>query len=125
MALKPLRFIGQEIQVEFDRDPALEKRPPAPDRFNWEGQTYRVDSVLSEWQDFKRRGRMARNMRPQNAAKALRRGSWGVGWFYFRVLTTNERIFDLYYDRAPKNVKDRKGSWFLDREMGLGEGSNE
>ena len=125
MALKPLRFIGQEIQVEFDRDPALEKRPPAPDRFNWEGQTYRVDSVLSEWQDFKRRGRMARNMRPQNAAKALRRGSWGVGRFYFRVLTTNERIFDLYYDRAPKNVEDRKGSWFLDREMGLGEGPNE
>lgn len=125
MALKPLRFIGQEILVEFDRDPALEKRPPAPDRFNWEGQTYRVASVLSEWQDFRRRGRMARNMRPQNAAKALRRGSWGVGRFYFRVLTTNERIFDLYYDRAPKNVEDRKGSWFLDREMGLGKGQDD
>lgn len=122
MALKPLRFIGQEIQVEFDNKPVLEKRPPAPDRFAWEGKFYLVESVLSEWQDFSRRGRMARNMQPHNAAKARRRGSWGVGRFYFRVLTANGRIFDLYYDRAPKNAQDRKGSWFLDREMERGEG---
>lgn len=117
MAIKPLRFIGQEVQVEFDKKPTLEKKPPAPNRFIWKGHTYRVDSILSEWQDFGRKGRMARNMRPENAAKALRRGSWGVGRFYFRVLTDSGRIFDLYYDRAPKNVEDRKGSWFLDREM--------
>ncbi len=120
MAFKPLRFIGQEIQVEFDNKPILEKKPPAPDRFTWEGQTFSVKSILSEWQDFRRRGRMSRNMRPQNAAKASRRGSWGVGRFYFRVLTASGRIFDLYYDRAPKSVNDRKGSWFLDREMKVG-----
>lgn len=119
MAFKPLCFIGQEIQVEFDKQPSLEKNPPAPDRFKWEGQTYQVESILSEWQDFGRRGRMARNMRPHNAAKARRRGSWGVGRFYFRVLTGSGRIFDLYYDRAPKNAGNRKGSWFLDRELGL------
>jgi hypothetical protein len=119
MVLKPLQFIGQEIRVEFDTDPTLEKKPPAPDRFTWDGQVHQVESVLSEWQDFQRRGRMARNMRPENAAKARRRGSWGVGRFYFRVHTSTGRIFDLYYDRAPKNVVDRKGSWFLDREMGL------
>lgn len=121
MTLKPLHFIGQEIDVEFDRQPALEKKPPAPDRFIWEDQIYQVVSILSEWQDFGRKGRMARNMQPHNQAKALRRGSWGVGRFYFRVLTSRGRIFDLYYDRAPKNVDDRKGSWFLDREMGIRE----
>ena len=121
MALKPLHFIGQEIQVEFDKQPALEKKPPAPDRFNWNGQAFHVETSLSEWQDYGRRGRMAHNMRPHNKAKALRRGSWGVGRFYFRVLTSSGRIFDLYYDRAPKNVEDRKGSWFLDREMGIRE----
>ncbi len=115
--LKPLRFIGQEIQVEFDQQPALRKKPGLPDRFSWDGQTFQTVSLLSEWQDFKRRGRMARNMRPENAAKALRRGSWGVGRFYFRVLTDQGRIFDLYYDRAPRNAGDRTGSWFLDREM--------
>jgi len=119
MALKPLHFIGQEIRVNFDHEPALEKKPSVPDRFDWEGVTYQVESLLSAWQDFQRRGRMAHNMRPHNAAKARRRGSWGVGRFYFRVLTEGGRIFDLYYDRAPKNAGDRKGSWFLDREMGI------
>ena len=119
MALKPLQFIGQEIQVAFNTKPALEKKPSAPDRFTWDGQVHQVESVLSEWRDFQRRGRMARNMQPHNAAKARRRGSWGVGRFYFRVLTGDNRIFDLYYDRAPKNVEDRKGSWYLDRELAL------
>jgi len=119
MALKPLQFIGQEIQVAFNKPPALEKKPPAPDQFQWEGETYLVESVLSEWQDFQRRGRMARNMRPENAAKARRRGSWGVGRFYFRLLTRGGRIFDLYYDRAPKNADDRLGAWFLYRELVL------
>ena len=119
MPLKPHRFIGQEIEVEFDREPALRKKPSCPDRFTWEGEIYRVRTVLSEWQDFERRGRMARNMRPENAAKARRRGSWGVGRFYFRIETDSGKIFDLYYDRAPKSVENRLGSWFLDRELAL------
>ena len=45
------------------------------------------------------------------------RGSWGVGQDYYRVRTAEGRIFDLYYDRAPKNVFRRKGGWFLDREI--------
>ena len=36
MALKPHRFIGHEIEVEFDQKPALRKKPPCPDRFLWE-----------------------------------------------------------------------------------------
>jgi len=60
---------------------------------------------------------MTHNMRPANMAKALRRGSWGVGRFYFRVVVENDQIFDIYYDRAPKDALDRGGSWFLDREM--------
>jgi hypothetical protein len=31
------------------------------------------------------------------------------------------QIFDLYYDRAPKNADDRKGAWFLYREMSVSE----
>ena len=125
MTLKPLRFIGKEIQVGFDKKPTLEKKPPAPDSFVWDGQDFQVESVLSEWQDFGRRGRMAHNMRPHNAAKSRRRGSWGVGRFYFRVLTGSGRFFDLYYDRAPKNADHRKGSWFLDRELGLDENTTD
>ena len=117
MDYKPLQFIGEDIEVHFDKSPLLKKKPDCPDRFIWQGTTFEIHEKLGEWQDFKRRGHMAHNMRPANMAKALKRGSWGVGRFYFRVLTKEGRIFELYYDRAPKDVDDRSGSWFLYREL--------
>ncbi|MFQ5857700.1 MAG: DUF6504 family protein [Anaerolineae bacterium] len=41
-----------------------------------------------------------------------RRGSWGVGRDYYRVLTDSGEVFDIYYDRKPKGRK-LKGGWFL------------
>ena len=117
MEIKPLRFIGEPIQVQFDKPPTLEKKPGCPDRFVWHGETYQIVEKLSEWHDYSRRGRMAVNMRPEHAAVASRRGSWGVGRFHYRVRTDTGRVFDLYYDRAPKSADDRKGAWFLYREM--------
>lgn len=106
-------FISEAITVEFDIPPVIEKTPFCPDRFVWRDETYAVADVLSEWQDFRRRGRMASNMRPENLAKAARRGSWGVGRFYFRVRTGSGRVFDIYYDRAPASSDDGGGSWVL------------
>ena len=118
---KPVRFIGESIEVDFDRPPALEKTPPCPDGFHWREQNYRITEKLGEWQDYSRRGRMARNMRPERAAVAENRGSWGVGRFYFRVRIEDGRVFDLYYDRMPKNADARKGTWFLYRELAAAE----
>jgi hypothetical protein len=115
--MKPIRFIGEPIEVSFDEPPLLEKKPGPPDSFTWQGQEYAVVEVLSEWHDYGRRGRMARNMQPQHARRAAQRGSWGVGQDYFRVRTDAGRIFDLYYDRAPKSADRRKGEWVLYREM--------
>ena len=117
MTIKPVRFICEAIEVHFAQTPLLEKKPGAPDRFTWRGEPFAVVEVLSEWHDYHRRGRMARNMRPTHAATAESRGSWGVGQDYYRVRTTDGRIFDLYYDRAPKDAGRRKGAWFLDREL--------
>ena len=117
MPFKPIKFISETVDVIFDIPPVIEKRPDCPDGFTWEGETYRVVENMREWKDFSRRGRMAHNMRPANMSKAFRRGSWGVGRFYFRVQTINEQVFDLYYDRAPKDVDNRLGGWYLDREM--------
>ncbi len=125
MNIKALHFIGEPIQVEFDQPPLLEKKPGCPDRFVWREETYRVVELLSEWHDYGRRGRMAANMRPTHIATASRRGSWGVGRDYFRVRTGTGQIFDLYYDRAPKSVDDRKGGWFLYREMSASDGGSE
>ncbi len=112
-----MRFIGETIDVQFDQPPALEKKPGCPDGFTWQGEQFRVAEMLKEWHDYRRRGRMARNMQPQHAAVAAGRGSWGVGRDYFRVRTKDGRIFELYYDRAPKNIDERKGQWFLNSEL--------
>jgi hypothetical protein len=104
------------VQVGFTQPPALSKSPEAPRSFVWAETTFEVESLLASWNDYRRRGRMERNMAPAHQAAAARRGSWGVGRFYFRLRTTEGRVFDLYYDRAPENAGDRAGHWILWRE---------
>ena len=117
MPLQSIRFISEEVEVYYKNPPQIKKLPHCPDGFTWEDSYYEVDEVLSEWFDFHRRGRSARNMIPSHRSTAERRASWGVGQYYFRIRTTRGRIFDLYYDRAPKSAGDRTGSWFLFREL--------
>ena len=119
------RFIGEEVAVEYDTPPMLEKRPGCPDRFAWEQEVFEIEEMLAEWHDYRRRGRMAQNMRDAHLDRAAQRGSWGVGRDFFRVLTASGRIFELYYDRAPKSADDRKGGWFLYREMAASDGGSE
>lgn len=118
MEYTPLHFFDEPIEVSFDQPLTLEKSPDTPpNSFSWEGKTYQVVELLSSWNDYKRRGRMARNMQPQHAAVASTRGSLNVGRFYFRVRVDSGQIFDLYYDRMMKSVDDRKGQWFIYREL--------
>jgi hypothetical protein len=128
MNLKSLHFLDQPIEVNFDKLPAHEKSPHCPDGFVWEKKTYRVIEKLSEWSDFTRRGRAARNtpaqncrcwVQPAHAQVASGRGSLNVGRFFFRVRVDTGQLFDLYYDRAMKNVDERKGQWFVYRELAL------
>lgn len=125
----PIHFYDDPIEVVFDKPPAYEKTPDCPNGFAWEGNSYRIVETLSEWSDFTRRGKYARNMRPAHAAVASSRGSLNVGRFYFRVRAvlsnsrtagqSNSQFFDLYYDRAMKSVDERKGQWFLYRELAV------
>ena len=127
MEFIPLHFYDHSIEIIFDNPPTLEKSPDCPNGFVWGDKTYRITEMLSSWNDFKRRGKMARNMRPAHAAVASSRGSLNVGRFYFRVRVllsssstagqAESQIFDIYYDRAMKNVDDRKGQWLVYREM--------
>jgi len=104
----PLRFLDQPIEVSFNTPPIHKKSPHCSDAFIWEGRTYRVDELLSSWSDFARRGRAARNMRPSHAEAASSRGSLNVERF-FRVRVDTSQVFDLYYDRAMKNLDERRG----------------
>lgn len=126
-AFRPLRFVGEPIEAGFDRAPALEKKPGCPDYFIWRGVKYRVVEKLSEWHDYRPRGhsqqRMIREKGRYWATAADRRGSWGVGRDYFRLRTEGGRIFELYYDRAPKDADRRKGEWFLVGELAAQQGA--
>ena len=115
--LRPKRYIGREIEVTFEVPPTLEKKPGCPDALLLDDDTLRVVEVLDEWSDFARKDRSARNMRPERLKVAGSRGSWGVGRMFFRVRVDDGRLLELYYDRAPKDAMDRKGSWFLRCEL--------
>lgn len=116
-----MRFIGERVGASFGERRGFEKRPECPSAFVWRGESYRIDECLSEWRDYARRGKAAHNMRPSHLAAAEKRGSRGVGRHFFRVRTDSGRIFDLYYDRAPRDTSDTKGSWHLLRELEPGE----
>jgi hypothetical protein len=120
----PIHFLDEHIDVIFNVPPIHEKSPHCPNGFVWNDQTYQVIESLSEWSDFSRTGRMAKNMRPEHAEVASTRGSLNVGRFYFRVKAKSSsstaaqtQIFDIYYDRAMKGVDKRKGEWFIYREL--------
>jgi hypothetical protein len=117
MDWRPKRFVSEEIEIEFKVEPAMSKKPGPPDAFTWRGERFEVTEMISRWYDFERRGRMARNMAPKHLREALRKGSWGVGRYFFRVRTAGDRIFDVYFDRAPQDAGDRAGHWYLWREM--------
>jgi hypothetical protein len=112
-----IRYIGEPITVEFDKPPTFSKKPPCPDRIIWREKTILIIECLQEWRDYQRRGRMGSNMRPSNLKKAAVRGSWGVGRYFFRVRVVDGRLFELYYDRAPKGQSQRSGSWHLNRQI--------
>jgi hypothetical protein len=112
-----IRLIMEPIEAVFIHRPALEKRPGCPDGFIWRGELHKVTQKLAEWHDYRRKGRMEKNMRPAHAVAAAVKGSWGVGQDYYQVETEGGRIFTIYYDRAPRGSDARKGEWYLEREQ--------
>ena len=110
-------YIGEIITVAFDKAAFLTKKPGCPDKFTWQGNTFVIIETLSAWQDLERRGKFGRNMQDAHARRARVKGSLGVGRFYFRVKTSDSRVFELYYDRLIKSVSESGGYWVLLQEL--------
>ena len=110
-----MEFYSEPITVEFCTDPLLEKKPGLPKTFTWRGKTYKITKLLKEWHDYRKREEIQHfhNTKRGNTpeTKLSRRGSWGVGRDYYRVLTDSNEIFDIYYDRKP--LREKKGEWVL------------
>ena len=117
MAYEPVKFINEPIEVHYDFPQIMDKRPECPQSFSWNCKLYVIVAMISEWHDYRRKGRRARNMQPQHLEVAKSRGSWGVGVFYFLVRTQSGEIYEIYYDRSPQDADRRKGSWFIYRQL--------
>jgi hypothetical protein len=115
---KPV-YIGEMITVGYDQPPLLVKKPDCPNMFIWQGKSFRVTEVISEWHDFSRKGKYTRNMKDAHLERANIKGSLGVGRFYFRVRSDENRIFEIYYDRSIKNTFETSGFWVLFQELFL------
>ena len=116
----PVEFYADEIEVRFEEDPVLEKKPGVPSAFTWRGREYVIVELLQEWHDYRKRGKTKTLYERERGSywvkKSERKGSWGVGRDNYRVLTEGGEVFDIYYDRAPKGRK-RTGQWILSRRM--------
>lgn len=84
------RRIGQPVAVEARDD-------GQPLAFNWRGVMYRV-RVLSKWH------LATRWWEPADAADR----------FYFRVITSDQQVFELYYEAAPTASVPENKRWVLD-----------
>ncbi len=45
-------FIGEEIEVHFDKPPVHLKTPHCPNAFTWQKKMYPITERISEWSDF-------------------------------------------------------------------------
>ena len=95
----------------------LQKNRNVPIHYFWRDRSYRVKEIISEWHDFSRKGKYSRNMKDAHLERANIKGSLGVGRFYFRVRTDENRIFEIYYDRSIKNTFETSGFWVLFQEL--------
>lgn len=110
---KNQRFIDEPIQVGYESEPLLKRVPQAPDIIYWRGSTFRVEKIASQWSDLARRGQKSRNMRPSHLMRAEKLGSWGVGRFYFDLVTHEGRRFVIYYDRSAQVHEQKYCGWVL------------
>ncbi len=88
------KFLSERIEVIIGDGVGV------PKGFIWRGRTYRIREIWGEWPDY--------------GFGSLKRGRW---WqrrhrTYFRVVTEEGEVFEIYLNRGGKNKR-----WFLYRKL--------
>ena len=96
----PRRFFGQQISVERDAD----TREPLA--FSFGKETHRVERIMTSWQDydFPSDGRKHRWWQRHHRN-------------YYRILTTEGRHFEIYYDRGVSMDNPKYMRWYVTQEL--------
>lgn len=94
-----MRLYSERIVVTYEE--GSENEPAKPLSFKWRDEEFRIKKIQRNWQDW------------GFPAGAPRKKNWRLRRHrnYFKVLTEDERIFEIYMDR-----KGPVPTWVLYRE---------
>ncbi len=95
------QFFSKEIEVTIGGELR------APLSFRLGGEEYIILEILEAWSDY------------GFGLSSLRRGRWWQRHHrnYFRVKTTQDEIFEIYYDRGTDLEHPEFRKWFLSRQL--------
>ncbi|UCH43328.1 MAG: hypothetical protein JSW16_01950 [Dehalococcoidales bacterium] len=95
------QFFGQEIAVTVSGEVKV------PASFRLGGQEYVVLEIIEAWQDH------------GFGRSPLRRKRWWLRHHrnYYRVRTTENDVFEIYYDRGTNLKHPEYKKWFLSRQL--------
>jgi hypothetical protein len=91
------KFIGEKIKVELDEDNRILLS------FIWQDIKYSIIKIKASWQDY-----------GFGHSPAPKRVPWRIRHHrtYYQVVTENNRLFEIYYDRSGKEK-----IWYLMQEL--------
>ena len=95
------QFIGKEIEVVTDGD------IKAPVSFRLEDREYKIVEILEYWPDH------GYGPAPPKRARWYHRRHRN----YYRVRTSEDEIYEMYYDRGTKLEHPELKKWFLTRRL--------
>ena len=94
------RFFGQQITVERDQ----ETREPTS--FSFKDETHDVTLIMTSWQDYG----MPSDGRKHTWRQRHHRN-------YYRVQTSDGRVFEIYYDRGVSMDSPKYMRWYVTKEL--------
>ena len=95
------RYFGRQVQVET----AGPLRQPAA--FTLEGQRHSIVEIMASWADYGFGS--GSGTRPRWWQRHHRN--------YYRVLTSEEEVYEIYYDRGTKPTNPELKRWYVTRKF--------
>ena len=95
------QFFGQEIKVSVSDEIKV------PTSFRLGDREYVISDIIEAWHDY------------GFGRSSLRRKRWWQRHHrnYYRVRTTQDEIFEIYYDRGTSLKHPERKKWFLHRQL--------
>ena len=98
--MAPRRFFGKVINVHQHEETR------APLSFDLDGERHEIQEVMSSWQDYG----MPNDGRKHKWIQRHHRN-------YFRVRTTSDEAYEIYYDRGMSMNSPKHMKWYVTKQL--------